>query len=175
MDSGRDIPKASKKARPAWRRYLLLAAGLAAGLLLIAFGSSGGKKTDSAVSDAAEINAYAAALEEKARALCESAAGVGRGSVTVTVTLDGGFDAVYAEDSEKKTSGTGESVTGKYATVGGGSSETPIKIGVRTPRIAGIGVVCRGGGDDVTRAELISLLSASFGIGASKIYIAEAN
>lgn len=133
------------------------------------------KKTDSAVSDAAEINAYAAALEEKARALCESASGVGRGSVTVTVTLDGGFDAVYAEDSEKKTSGTGESVTGKYATVGGGSSETPIKIGVRTPRIAGIGVVCRGGGDDVTRAELISLLSAAFGIGASKIYIAEAN
>ena len=165
MDSGRDIPKASKKARPAWRRYLLLAAGLAAGLLLIAFGSSGGKKTDSAVSDAAEINAYAAALEEKARALCESASGVGRGSVTVTVTLDGGFDAVYAEDSEKKTSGTGESVTGKYA----------IKIGVRTPRISGIGVVCRGGGDDVTRAELISLLSAAFGIGASKIYIAEAN
>ena len=144
MDSGRDIPKASKKARPAWRRYLLLAAGLAAGLLLIAFGSSGGKKTDSAVSDAAEINAYAAALEEKARALCESASGVGRGSVTVTITLDGGFDAVYAEDSEKKTSGTGESVTGKYATVGGGSSEAPIRIGVRTPRIAGIGVVCRG-------------------------------
>lgn len=135
----------------------------------------GRQKTDSAVSDAAEINAYAAALEEKARALCESASGVGRGSVTVTVTLDGGFDAVYAEDSEKKASGTGESVTGKYATVGGGLSEAPIMIGVRTPRIAGIGVVCRGGGDDVTRAELISLLSAAFGIGASKIYIAEAN
>ena len=59
--------------------------------------------------------------------------------------------------------------------MGGGSSEAPIRIGVRTPRIAGIGVVCRGGGDDVTRAELISLLSAAFGIGASKIYIAEAN
>ncbi len=166
-----------KKPRAAWQRYLLLAAGLAAGLLLIAFGSSSGNSGGSGhkarENDIASMNEYAAALEAKARSLCEAVVGVGDGSVTVTVTLEGGFRNIYAEDSEKKSSQSGESVTGRHLTVGSGSSETPVKLGTDAPKIVGIGVVCRGGGDAVTRAELTALLSAAFGVGASKIYIAE--
>ena len=96
-------------------------------------------------------------------------------SVTVTVTLECGYETVYAEDGEKKTASSGTSVSGKYATVGSGSSEQPIKTVTRAPVIAGIGVVCRGGGNELTRAELTALLSAAFGVGTNKIYISESN
>lgn len=162
-----------KSPRPAWQRYLLLAAGLAAGLAMIAFGSGGSGRQKNTVNDAAEVAEYSAMLEEKARSLCEAV--VGGGSVRVTVTLEGGFCNIYAEDSEKKTANGSDSLSKKHITVGSGTSEAPVKIGVAAPKIAGIGVVCRGGGDDVTRAELIALLSAAFGVGESKIYIAEGN
>jgi len=113
--------------------------------------------------------------QEKVRKLCESVEGVGRGTVTVAVTLECGYETVYAEDSEKKTSQSGETVSGKYTKTGSGSSERPIKMVTRAPVIAGIGVVCRGGGNDATRAELILLISAAFGVGAGKISVAEAN
>ena len=115
-----------KKPRKAWMRYLMLAAGLALGLLLIAFGSvRSGSKDKNTESDSELMREYAAAVEEKATRLCESTAGVVRGSVTVTVTLGCGYETVYAEDGEKKTASSGTSVSGKYATVGSGSSEQP--------------------------------------------------
>ena len=165
-----------KKPRKVWMRYLMLAAGLALGLLLIAFGSvRSGREDKNTESDSELMREYAAAVEEKATRLCESAAGVVRGSVTVTVTLECGYETVYAEDGEKKTASSGTSVSGKYATVGSGSSEQPIKTVTRAPVIAGIGVVCRGGGNELTRAELTALLSAAFGVGTNKIYISESN
>ena len=43
------------------------------------------------------------------------------------------------------------------------------------PSVSGIGIVCEGGGDASVRSQLLSLLSAAYGIGSNKIYIAEAN
>ena len=56
-------------------------------------------------------------------------------------------------------------------TAGSGSSESPIYLSVKPPGIAGIGVVCDGGGDASVRRELISLLSAAYGVGTNKIYV----
>lgn len=41
-------------------------------------------------------------------------------------------------------------------------------------RICGIGIVCDGGDDPITREKLISLVSAACGVGANKIYVAGA-
>lgn len=156
------------------KRMILLAAGLALGLLLIAFGAFGEKTQSSEpINDAELMTEYALLLEEKATRLCEACRGVTPGTVMVTVTLERGYETVYAENEEDRMTSSGSELSGKYATVGSGSYEAPIKLASRAPVVAGIGVVCRGGGNAATRAELTALLSAAFGIGANKIYIAE--
>ena len=150
--------KAASKPKKKWVRYLLLASGLVFGLVLIFVGSGRSTAgTEKAADDSAAMRDYAAETEEKVRKLCESVEGVGRGTVTVAVTLECGYETVYAEDSEKKTSQSGETVSGKYTKTGSGSSERPIKMVTRAPVIAGIGVVCRGGGNDASRADTAHL------------------
>ena len=48
-------------------------------------------------------------------------------------------------------------------------------LGYAMPKIEGVAVVCRGGGDVSLQAELTALLSASLGIPFSRIAIAEGN
>ena len=63
---------------------------------------------------------------------------------------------------------------GDLITVGSGSSKTAVKVTEKPPTIGGIGIVCRGGGDPIIQNRLISLLSATFGVSSTKIYITEA-
>ncbi len=137
--------------------------GAAIGLLLLIWGSFGGKDEVSTRSDTDEIAAYSLYLEEQAVRLCESVSGVS--DVTVTLTLEGGFEQIYAAD--KRVSGGSESI--EHVKVG---SEL-CAVSVSAPRVMGIGVTCRGGKDPAVRAELTSLLSAAFGVGTNKIYITE--
>ena len=142
--------------------------GAAVGLLLLLWGSFGGVSEATSTSDTAEIEAYCAYLEAQAVKLCESVKGVS--NVTVTITLDGGFEQIYATD--KSVSGNTQSF--EHVKLGSGSGAQLCAMSVSAPRVAGIGVTCRGGGNDRVRAELTELLCAAFGVGANKIYIAEA-
>ena len=142
--------------------------GAAVGLLLLLWGSFGGVSEATSTSDTAEIEAYCAYLEAQAVKLCESFKGVS--NVTVTITLDGGFEQIYATD--KSVSGNTQSF--EHVKLGSGSGAQLCAVSVSAPRVAGIGVTCRGGGSDRVRAELTELLCAAFGVGANKIYIAEA-
>lgn len=147
--------------------YALL--GAAAGLLLLLWGSFGGTNNEAAsFSDTAEIEAYCTYLESQAVKLCESVKGVSE--VTVTLTLDGGFEQVYATD--KTVSGGTQSF--EHVKLGSGSGAQLCAVSVSAPRVVGIGVTCRGGGNERVRAELSELLCAAFGVGANKIYITEA-
>ena len=142
--------------------------GAAVGLLLLLWGSFGGVSEATSMSDTAEIEAYCAYLEAQAVKLCESVKGAS--NVTVTITLDGGFEQIYATD--KSVSGNTQSF--EHVKLGSGSGAQLCAVSVSAPRVAGIGVTCRGGGSDRVRAELTELLCAAFGVGANKIYIAEA-
>ena len=142
--------------------------GAAVGLLLLLWGSFGGVSEVTTTSDTAEIEAYCAYLEAQAVKLCENVKGVS--NVTVTITLDGGFEQIYATD--KSVSGNTQSF--EHVKLGSGSGAQLCAVSVSAPRVAGIGVTCRGGGSDRVRAELTELLCAAFGVGANKIYIAEA-
>lgn len=143
--------------------------GAVAGLLLLLWGSFGGTRTEAAsLSDTAEIEAYCAYLERQAVKLCESVKGVS--DVTVTLTLDGGFEQVYATDKTV----TGNTQSFEHVKLGAGTGAQLCAVSVSAPRVAGIGVTCRGGGSERVRAELTELLCAAFGVGANKIYITEA-
>ncbi len=150
------------------RLWLLLLVS-AVGILLILFG--GGSKTDTREEEAKpystssdEMLIYQHYLEERVEALCRSVRGVG--NVTVAVNLSDSFTSVYA--TELRDGNT------EYVILGSGASASALYLTRGAPEIAGIGIVCTGGGDATVRRELISLLSAAFDLGTNRIYIAEA-
>ena len=97
-------------------------------------------------------------LTEEIEALCCRVKGVGK--VTVLVSLEGGYEYVYARDAD-----------GDCVSIGSGSSKQAVVENVLPPRLMGVGIVCEGGDNAALKAELIALLSAALGIGANKIYI----
>ena len=110
-------------------------------------------------------------MEEKVRALCESVSGIS--GVRVVVTLASGYEYIYAKDGEALSSGDKINATYQYLTVGNGSDEKTVYLSERAPTVAGIGIVCRGGGDPTRKKELLLLISAAFGVPSNKIYITE--
>jgi hypothetical protein len=144
--------------------------GAVLGVILLLWGSFGAAESNEEIppSSSDEISAYCEYLEGQAKRLCESVAGVS--GVTVAITLEGGFEQVYATD--RTTTSNSQSL--EHVKLGSGSSAALCAVSVSTPNVAGIGVTCRGGRDDRVRAELTALLSAAFGVKTNKIYITEA-
>lgn len=107
---------------------------------------------------------YQEHLETRIRRLCESVGGVGTASVTVT--LSGGFESVYATEWKNGNE--------EYVILGSGSSASALYLTRSAPAIAGIGIVCDGGGSERVRCELISLLGATFDVSTHRIYVTAA-
>lgn len=160
--------------KPVKRSFVMRIAVLAiAGVLLIVLGNAllSQRKQETttrttSVTAAEEMETYKEALQAEIVQLCSSVSGVG--GVTAVVSLSGGYTYEYATDYKSQTGG---SSTESYVTIGSGSGETPIYLSVKPPGIAGIGIVCNGGGEASVCRELIALLSATYGIGANKIYV----
>lgn len=107
--------------------------------------------------EGAELSSYASRLEEKISEICSRVQGVSH--VSVAVSFRGGFEYVYATDER-----------GNIISSGGSGAIVKQKM----PEIAGVGIVCVGGGNDALRERIISLVSASCGIGTNRIYVTEA-
>ena len=109
---------------------------------------------------------YSAMLEERIEELCNRVDGVS-GAYAV-VTLKGGYQAIYATDSQSgNTSSKNQTVI-----VGSGSAEQAILEGYSYPEIAGVGIVCHGGDSYAVKNEIVSLVSSAFNISANKIFVA---
>lgn len=154
-----------------YSKLLLLAGCGILGVLLLIYGNgklnSKGSSGDNLIADEhQDLAAYTARLEASIERLCSNISGVS--DVAVAVTLESGFEYVYAADSENKADG---SIEIKYITIGSGSGETPVYITEKLPKIAGIGIVCRGGSSPAIQQKLISLICSAYNIGSNKIYI----
>lgn len=120
-----------------------------------------------------ELAAYTEALTTEIESLCTRVAGAGR--VSAAVSLQGGFTYLYATDSEQKTDGKGgEQSSENHITVGNGASESAVLLTRVPPPVRGIGIVCDGGDQSAVRTEIISLLSAAYGVGSNRIYVTAA-
>ena len=157
---------AEKQSR---KKLILILIGAGTGILLLLVGSgwfSSSKKTTAAPSPptaSQELEEYRSSVEARVAALCSSVSGVGE--VRVAVSLAGGFETVYATETRN-----GSEI---YATVGSGSNAEALVIARNPPEITGIGVVCRGGGNQAIRGELTSLLASAFRVPSNRIYITE--
>ena len=99
--------------------------------------------------------------------ICESVSGVE--CIGVVVSFDGVGESMYATNLQK---GSSERV--EYVVIGSGSGSHALYLGESLPEISGIGVVCRLGGEG-KRSEIISLLSAAYGLSMTRIYVAAAD
>ncbi len=149
----------------------LLVIGVAAGLLLVFFGSGigrsdGGAAAGSAEMSAEEDDARLAALEYRVKQLLEAMDGVS--DVVLVLTPDTGSELRYAQNLRY---GNGIAEEKSTALSGSGSDSSPIPIGLIYPRVRGAAVVCRGGSNPVTQEKILSLLCALLDLPASRVYV----
>ena len=139
------------------------------GLILLIFGGNMTQKT-SKDKDASEAlpdsQVYAKGVEEEVERICASVAG--NCGVEVVVSLEGGYRAVYAADSQSSSSGYKSSMV----LIGSGSSEEAVLVCYENPKISGIGIVLSCREDKNLKNNIISLVSAAFSVGSNKIYVA---
>ena len=141
----------------------------AIGIFLLLLGTYGkGNEKEVSAEDSMNAEEYAHSVEKNISELCEKINGVS--DVHAVVTLEGGYNTVYAQNSQSNSSG----YKNEFVLTGSGSSERAILVGYSTPQVSGVGIVCRGGGDAHIRSEIISLISATFGVSSNKIYVTEA-
>ena len=136
--------------------------GAIAGVLLLMIGGGENKESAPTESDQAALERYSEGVEKKIHEICSKVKGVS--DVSVAVSFERGFEYVYAKNEED----------GEIIVIGSGSGKSAVKVTEKPPTIAGIGIVCRGGGDPGVQRQLLNLLSAAFGISSNKIYITEA-
>ena len=172
MNYHQETPERCVKVMKKSGKLAIAVMGIALGVILLIFGSrvgEGEEKPSPNMSPSGTVtrttDEYRADLEARMEDICAQVAGVG--AVEVLVTLEGGFEYVYAYDI-KSTVG-GESTS--YITIGSGDNESLVYITERAPAIMGIGVVCSGGMEAAVRREVTALLSAAFGVGSNKIYV----
>jgi len=155
------------------KKILLFALLATLGVMLMLIGNVGGKNeidTDTARDGTEQqIQQYTESLRRDIQRLCEQVGGVS--DVTVAVSLECGFEYVYAANENSEIGMSGSEASKKYITIGSGSSETAVYITERLPRIGGVGIVCRGGSDPDVIRRLTSLVSAAYNIGSNKIYV----
>lgn len=155
-----------KKNRNTAIVLVLLILGL---LLLIVPGASSGNRSSSSGEE--RLTVYITDLENKIGSLCSKINGVS--SVSVTVYVDTGFETVYAYNEESKATSNGINSEKKYVTVGSGSDESMVCIVEKMPTIAGVAIVCKGGGNPVIANQIINLVSSAYNVPKTKIYVAE--
>ena len=149
------------------KKIYLLVALLIIGIVIIFIGKSGGKKTENVQNGIEELDPsqYSEMLEERIEELCNRIDGVS--GAHAVVTLKGGYQAIYAVDSQSgNTSAKNQTVI-----IGSGAGEKAILKGYSYPQIAGIGIVCRGGDSYDVKNKVVSLVSSAFDISANKIFV----
>ncbi len=154
------------------QKYTLVIIGGLVGLLLLIFGGSldikksADSDTDLKYSEHGSAEEYADMLETRIGEICSGVKGAG--SVSVFVSLKGGYRTVYAYDAQSGNSGYKSEVVMS----GSGSDKSAVVCAYENPEIAGVGIVCEGASDEIVKNRIISLVAASLNISANKIFVA---
>ncbi len=140
------------------------------GLGLLIYGALSSSKKQESANKAEEAaldpKSYSQAVESEIESICRGVAG--GCSAEAVVSLEGGYRAVYATDSQSTSGGYKNSMV----LVGSGSSEGAVLVCYENPRISGIGIVLSCAENERVRRDVISLVSAAFSVSTNKIYVA---
>ena len=154
------------------------------GILLIGLSSwlpEGTRKEDPGLQEA-DARAYADGLEERLTAILQEIDGVG--TARVMVTLENGYQKVYARSEktnndlledvragdEKKTQE--KQVTEQtYVLVDGAGGKVPLVTAQLEPEVKGVVVVCEGGGDPLVAGKVVDTVRVALNISSARVSV----
>lgn len=147
--------------------WLIGAAVLGVALILLPrFLPDGEEKSETTGTGATDPTYYSNILEEKIRQLILRVEGIEEAAVLLT--LDGGSEFVYAQN----TSVSGDGRTGDYLVIQEDGGEKTVLVSEIYPQIRGVAIVCTDGDNVQIQKKVTELLSASLGISSNRITVA---
>ncbi len=148
------------------KKLLALLGVFLAGLVLLA-ASSGASRVKTASADPQKTREkLERSLEQRAEKLLSTVQGVGKVRVMVTVDLTEEYR--YAKNTSGSADGRNE---GEYVIVEQQGDKTGLALASVAPTVRGVAVSCTGGGSARVRQEVVNLMCAAFGVGASRVYV----
>ena len=154
------------KAKLPSRSVILLIIGIAAGLLMILMGNlpSQKKSPSPAPSETEMTDSYIRTLESRLTLILEAMDGISE--VKVIITPESTVQTLYATDLRYD----GGSLTSKEYVMSD-EEGMPVILSLVYPKIRGVAVVCRGGGDPVRAQKMIDLISALLDLRSSSVCV----
>ena len=156
-------------------KFLIIALALGAILFLVgslALGDDGEKKDNSSEPEKEDLIGffeYKSLLEDEIEGLCKGVSGVNNVSAVTFFSDVGG--SLYAQNSQS--GGAAGNQKNEYVIIGSGSNAHALYLGESLPGLSGIGIVCDTGNSASKRNEILSLLSAAYGLPMTRIYVTE--
>ncbi len=149
------------------KKIYLLVILLLLGVAMTVLGKSGKDSNENIKNGIEELDPlqYSQMLEERIEELCNRIDGVS--GTHAVVTLKGGYQAIYAIDSQSGSN----SKKNQTVIIGSGAGEKAILEGYSYPEIVGVGIVCNGGDSYAVKNKIVSLISSAFDISANKIFV----
>ncbi len=156
-------------------KYFLIV--LTAGALMLIIGSFFFKDSDKKTEKENEAQGtaiigffeYKALLEGEIESICLGVSGVESVDAVVFFSEVGG--SLYAQNTQ---TGNASADKSEYVIIGSGSNAHALYLGESLPKLSGIGIVCKTGGDATKRNEILALLSSAYGLPMTRIYVSEA-
>lgn len=153
------------KAKLPSRSVILLIIGIAAGLLMIFMGNLPQKKSPSPSPSETEMtDSYIRTLESRLTLILEAMDGISE--VKVIITPESTVQTLYATDLRYD----GGALTSKEYVMSD-EEGMPVILSLVYPKIRGVAVVCRGGGDPVRAQKMIDLISALLDLRSSSVCV----
>ena len=157
------------------KKALLIVAVGALALAALLF-ADGCKRTPKETQPAAVESAFdASSLQQELTKLLSSVRGAGR--TRVMITFESGAETVFQKDEDASTQQGGDAQSGTHRTetviLKNGSSENALRLKEIYPRVRGVAVLCEGGANAVTKAQIIALVTALFDIKSTNVSVAE--
>ena len=151
---------------------LLVIAG-AAGILLIALSEWLPRSSPAADSSAVAVTASQVeqALEQRITDLLGTVAGVGR--CRVMVTLESGEQAVYAADTVRSSTDSGENLSESYLTVDTTAGPVGLLLTRVQPTVRGVVVVCTGAEDPAVSQRVQAVITTAFHISERRVCVVQ--
>lgn len=155
-----DKLKADKKA------MLLLCLGILGVLLLVFSCFLPGEEKEIADDRGTEISVLERQTEKRLESILSKAKGVGK--VQVCVTYECAEEYEYARNENVQGDGKCEK---EFVLTGRADNESGLVLTVVSPKVRGVAICCEGGASPKVREDVLRLVCAALGVGASKVYV----
>ena len=127
----------------------------------------GGEETTT--SNVSSIDDIENKLETKLTEIISEIEGVGEVRVVVTVASSDSY--IFAENIKSDNDTDSFSSDREIIIYKGKDGDDGLKIGIRSPDVLGVAVVCQGATSSVVKSEITGLVTSLFGIGSDRVYV----